>query len=210
MILRNNRSTITLISIVIASVAFSFCFAQSGDSLRTIIVEIMHGSKPKKHTNGYKVLGGYFGGHTVIQIDTFVYGFNYFGPRVHIFPHRKKRNGIYQKQTLKEWSKLTEGREMTYIYIPLTKEKYEELRDAYENYYLNCPHDYAFFGMRCAASAYWMLGNAGVLKKCSRRKSIIHSFHPKMFRKKMVRIAKKKGYRIMERKGSESRKWEGY
>ncbi len=185
-----------------------FCintFAQSD----TIIVQILHGSKPKHHTNGYKVLGGYYGGHVVIQLDTFVYGFNFFGKRVHSVPYRKHRNGIYEKQNLHDWQKQVKDDEVTFITIPIPKEKYEELKDTYENYYLNCPHDYAFFGMRCAASAYWMLGKAGVIRTSSRRRSIVHSFHPKMFRKKIMRIARKKNYRILEKKGDPNRKWEG-
>ena len=197
-----------IISFFIVSLSKSL-LAQNGDSVKTIVVQILHGSKPNRHMHAYKTLGGYYGGHVVIQIDSFVYGFNFFGQKVHPVPYRKHRKGIYEKQNIHQWNKQVADDEVTSFYIPVTKEKYERLKDTYESYYLNCPHDYAFFGMRCAASAYWMLGKAGVIKESSRRKSIIHSFHPKMLRKKLVRLAKRNKFRITEQKGNNNRKWEG-
>src|SRR6266853_2800027 len=127
---------IQYIGILLIRVIFLFdnCTAQNTDSTKTIIVQILHGSKPKRHTDGYKVLGGYYGGHAVIQLDTFVYGFNFSGRNVHPFPHRKRSQGIYQKQTLTEWRNKIAEDEVTSIYIPVPKEKYDELKDTYENY----------------------------------------------------------------------------
>jgi hypothetical protein len=194
--------------------AFSFLLfllpsIRSSSQTDTIIVHIIHGSKPVKHTHGYRDPGGYFGGHAVLQIGSFVYGFNYTGERIHPVPYRKNRNGLYEKQSLQEWNRRAAGAEVTTIYIPVSKTIHDSLKNAYENYYVSCPHDYAFLGMRCAASAYWMLSRAGIFRHSSRRRSIIHSFHPKMLRKKLVRMAAREHWRVIEQKGSAQRKWEG-
>lgn len=184
-------------------------FAQTNDSTRTIVLTILHGSRPKRHTKEVQFLGRMYGGHVVVQVDSFCYGFNFYNNRVHPFPHKHTPVGVYEKDPVTLIYNNWLSSKVTRIYIPVPNKDYEELKDTYEHYYLNCPHDYAFFGMRCAASAYWMLGKGGVLKECSRRRSIIHAFHPKKLRRKMVRLAKKRHYTITVQKGRDTRKWEG-
>lgn len=188
--------------------AFAGIFSQS-DSTKKIIVTILHGSKPKRHVNEVQFLGRMYGGHVVIQIDSFDYGFNFTGNRVHPYPYKRHPKGIYERDPVSLINSNWSACKVTRIEIPLNKSEFDELKNEYENFYLNSPHDYAFFGMRCAASARWMLGKCGVMKKCNRRKSIVRAFHPKALRKKLVRIARKKGYTIIVQKGRDTRKWEG-
>ena len=62
----------------------------------TIVVQIVHGSKPRKGFNDeIKTVGGKKGGHVVVQIDQYVYGFHPLKKRIHIFSHKKK-NSIFQ------------------------------------------------------------------------------------------------------------------
>lgn len=65
------------------------------------------------------------------------------------------------------------------------------------------------FGMRCASSCYHMLSQIGITKLSSRFRSIREAFHPKALRKKLVKLAKEKGYAVTVQKGSTTRKWEG-
>ena len=67
----------------------------------------------------------------MIQIDNYVYGFNFAGKRIHIFPHRKTKNGVFQKQSLTEWTKNIENKKATKIFIPVNKEEKEALISFY-------------------------------------------------------------------------------
>jgi hypothetical protein len=184
-------------------------FAQSSDTLRTIVVTILHGSRPKRNTKEIHMLGRMLGGHVMIKMDSLDYGFNFTSSRVHVFPNSKKPAGTYEKYRSALIDSMWNISKVTRIEIPLSKQKYEALQETYENYYLTSPHDYAFFGMRCAASAYWMLGKAGILKENPRRRCIVRAFHPKALRKKLVRLAKRNGYKISVQKGRDTRRWEG-
>lgn len=65
---------------------FSFILPLSSFAQDTIIVNIAHGSKPKQqYRSEVKTIGGKKGGHVIIQIDSFAYGFYFTGKRIHIF-----------------------------------------------------------------------------------------------------------------------------
>jgi hypothetical protein len=184
-----------------------YAFAQT-DSNRHIWLHIVHGSKPKA-PGEYRSIGGYYGGHTVIQIDTFLYGFNFNSRRIHIFPRRRNSTGVFEKENLTNWLSDKKKHRITSIAIPLTPQQYAELRSQYEEFVNHSPHDYAFFGMRCASSSYYMLGQIGIVPPCSRNKSIRKAFHPKMLRKRMIKYAAEHNFEIKHQKGSYTRKWEG-
>jgi hypothetical protein len=103
-----------------------------------------------------------------------------------------------------------EGMAVSSFYIPVSKPVHDTLQYSYAHYCACSPHDYAFIGMRCAASAYWMLSRAGIFEPANRRRSIIHSFHPKMLRKKMVKLSQKNHWKVSGQEGNAGRKWEGY
>jgi hypothetical protein len=188
---------------------FVSAYSQSNDTMRTIVVTILHGSRPKRHTKEIRLLGGMRGGHVMVKMDSFAYGFNFTNYRIHAVPHRNTPTGTYEKYRSGLIDSMWTISKVTRIEIPVSKRKFDELKETYESYYLTSPHDYAFFGMRCAASAYWMLGKAGIFNECTRRRSIIRAFHPKAFRKKIERTARRQGYKIILQKGRPQRKWEG-
>ncbi len=72
----------------------------------------------------------------------------------------------------------------------------------------NAPYDYAFLGMRCAASAQDVLGQIGVVKKRKRLKNIYTTFYPKKLRKRLLKQATEKNYKIISHQGRPTRKWE--
>ncbi len=173
----------------------------------TIVVNIAHGSKPnKQYADEYKTIGGMKGGHVVIQIDQFAYGFFFHGSRIHIFPHGKSKNGIFQKQTTKEWSELTKNKKVTKVFIPVTPEEKQALLNFYTDNLKSPSCDYSFFGQRCASSVYGALKSIHKLKKGS---YLFHAFHPAQLRKEILKQNEKNRYRITVKSGSVKRKWEG-
>lgn len=173
----------------------------------TIVVNIAHGSKPKKlYRDEPKTIGGKKGGHVVIQIDQFEYGFFFKGHRIHIFPHGKSKNGIFQKQTVKEWDALTKDKKVTKIYIPVTKEEKAQLLSFYNDNLKSTSYDYSFFGQRCASSVYNVLKDVNKLEGGS---YVFHAFHPAQLRKNILKQNEKNKYRITVKAGSLKRKWEG-
>ncbi|OFY83899.1 MAG: hypothetical protein A3F72_07835 [Bacteroidetes bacterium RIFCSPLOWO2_12_FULL_35_15] len=194
---------------------FSLCFilaffctkSQTSDSLKLIRIHIIHGSKPKSAVE-YKTIGGMYGGHVVIETDSCVYGFFFDSKQIHVFPHKRGKAGVYEKENLSDWKRNYKSYKITSIEIPIFLNQYEQLIKQYEEYIQESPHDYAFFGMRCASSCYWVLGTIGVVKKCSKLKSMHKAFHPKAFRKKMQKLSQKNGYVTYIQKGRSTRKWE--
>ena len=194
--------------ILLLFILFPLMVAARADSARVIYLHIIHGSKPKA-PGEYRSIGGYWGGHTVIQLDTFLYGFNFNSRRIHTFARKRKSSGIFEKEELTKWKSDKKKFKVTSFEIPVTRQQFAQLKAQYEEYVQHSPHDYAFFGMRCAASSYFMLGKIGVVPECSRIKSICRAFHPKMLRWKMTRTAREQNYNIKVQKGSYTRKWEG-
>jgi hypothetical protein len=189
--------------LLISAFIFSFCI----DAQDTVIVQIAHGSKPrKKYKEEPKTLGGKLGGHVVIQIGDSVYGFYFIGRRVHAFPHRKNKSGLFHKNSLRDWSNTVKNKKLTCVFIPVTAEEKKQLLNFYHSNLIIPSYDYAFFGKRCAASCYINLKSIHKMKGGS---YFFSAFYPKQFRKKLLRQSKKRGYRITVRPGSEKRIWEG-
>ena len=169
---------------------FLIIFSIQSFSQDTIVINIAHGSKPRRQFNDeYRTIGGLKGGHVVIQIDQYAYGFYFTGNRIHVFPHGKSRNGVFQKQTEQEWINITKDKKVTKFFIPLTKEKKLELL-AFYNQNLQAPsYDYAFFGQRCASSAYTTLKRINIMTGGS---YIFNAFYPGQLRKKLLKQSRKK------------------
>lgn len=183
------------------------------DSMR-VYVHILHGSKPKKEFKHeeFKMLGGMFGGHVVLQVGDFAYGLNFRSEHVHTFARQRKTKmaGIFEKDPAGEMiGRWRSDARVTTIAIPLAAADFDSLRSRCERTHSGLDFDYAFFGMRCASTCYYMLGTAGVTHCRTRLQSIRKAFHPKQLRKKLLRLAKKRNYAVQTSPGSEKRKWEG-
>jgi hypothetical protein len=173
----------------------------------TIVVNIAHGSTPyKQFKDEPKTIGGKRGGHVVVQIDLFEYGFFFKGHRIHIFPHGRSKNGIFQKQTVKEWEALIKDKKVTKIYIPVTKEEKAQLLAFYNNNLKSSSYDYSFFGQRCASSVYNELKEMNKLEGGS---YVFQAFYPAQLRRNILKQNEKNKYRITVKAGSLKRKWEG-
>jgi hypothetical protein len=191
-----------LLYIALFVLCISGAFAQD-----TIVVQIAHGSKPlRQYTDEVKTIGGKKGGHVVIQIDDAVYGFYFTGHRIHTFPHRKTKNGTFQKQTLGEWAAITKDKKVTKIYIPLTRDEKQNLINFYRSNLVKPSYDYSFFGQRCASSVYGLLKSIHKIKGGG---GFCNAFYPAQLRKKILKQSKQRGYVVVVKQGSKKRSWEG-
>jgi hypothetical protein len=176
---------------------------------QTITVHFLHGSKPAK---GYKNsetkwFGGIKGGHVTIEAGDSVVGFQP-GGKCHLFPKTKYGNGYFSSQEKVNFLNDTASMKYTSIIIPLSKEQYAIVKQTIGNYLTTSPYDYAVFGMRCAAAAYDVLEDCGVVKKRSRFGKWASYFYPKLLRRKLLKLAKENNYSIVKNNGRKSRKWE--
>jgi hypothetical protein len=183
-------------------------FAQEADRLAQ--VHIIHGSraKYKYQQTEYKMLGGMYGGHVVMQLDSHVYGFLFTHYRLHVFPSKKHSIGMFEDDAAAGWHASVTEDKVTTISIPITQRQFEYMDSAYKSYLKDCPYDYSFFGMRCAASCLKMLCDAGVLEPITQGQSVRKAFYPRPLRKDLVDLAKLKGWQVTITEGSPRRKWE--
>lgn len=192
------------------------CLLYSGSGFarnHILIAHIAHGSRPHPdHRDTQKHwLGGMLGGHVVLELDSFAYGFNFNSSRVHIFPRRNdsRQAGVFEKEPANDLLERWENNKLTSVFIPLNDSDYVHLKNELEELHRNAEFDYAFWGMRCASTAYMLLSYVGVFESAGKFESIRKAFHPRAFRKKLIRAAQQKQLQIKVQKGSTERIWEG-
>ena len=192
-------------------VCIAGAFAQQ-DSGRIIKVHFLYGSKPhpKHKDKETKWFGGFHGGHVSIEVDNEVIGFVPSG-KLHIFARRKpgKLHSGFAQQDLERFRQDSVLCKYATVHIPVSIDQYSKIRSIHSSYTKKAPYDYAFFGMRCAAATYEILGQLDLVKDKSRFGNIVCHFYPKPLRKKLFRIAKQRGYRTTSQPGRPTRKWEG-
>ncbi|MFI5149395.1 MAG: hypothetical protein ACHQRM_06640 [Bacteroidia bacterium] len=186
-------------------------FSQESYSIK---VHFIYGSKPKKEfraTEG-KWFGGIWGGHVGIETDS--NQILNFGPqgKFHWFSKSANRHSHFVIHTRENfWSifKRTEGPvKRLSIEIPITKEQKHRLDSIRSAYLANTPYDYAFVGMRCAASAYDVLGLIHIMKPYSHARTYLKIRYPAKLRKRLLKKAKKNNWIIIREVGTKKRKWE--
>lgn len=185
------------------------CFAAGQDSLLTIKVHFLYGSKPAKghRKTETRWFGGMHGGHVTLQMGDSVIGFNPFF-KYHIFPHKKKKSSAWVLQTHDEFVRDTFKHKYTSVEIPVTEAQYLQLKMTANGYLEKTPYDYAFLGMRCAAATYDLLGQIGVVKEYSKFRNVFSNFYPKLLRKKIFNLTLENNYKITFHNGTHTRKWE--
>jgi hypothetical protein len=184
-------------------------FAQDSSPLHYIKVHFLYGSKPKKeHKDTEKPwFGGLHGGHASIETGREVIGFGPAGG-FHIFARRKNFKSGFITEDLQRWERDSAGAQYVSVIIPLTPVQYEKLGTIHSSYLEKPPYDYAFFGMRCAAATYDILSQVGIIKPKGKFFKAARYFYPKLLRKKMLKLAKKRGYEVVSHPGKPTRKWE--
>ncbi len=179
-----------------------------------IKVHFLYGSRPKREFKDteHKWFGGIHGGHVGIEVDTnYIIDFLPAG-KFHIIEHPKNRHSRFATHSVDGfWSMFggdTGDMKRTTIVIPIDdkqKKKLDSIRDAYTS---AAPYDYAFIGMRCAAAAYDVLAQIGVMKEHSRCGTYSRIFYPKILRKRLLKRAQKDGWTVRMVEGCSTRRWE--
>ena len=177
------------------------CLAQD-----TIRLHFLYGSRPARHfkASESKLFGGIKGGHVNIEANGRVLDF--MPGKCPLFPDNKNPSGGFRLNHSRYWD--TAATKWMTILIPVTPQQMDQLQNLFTSYAQQTPYDYAVFGMRCAAACYDVLSEIGLVKKLSPRQDIARNFYPKLMRKRMLKLAKRRGYIITRHEGRLSRKWE--
>ncbi|MBC7864122.1 MAG: hypothetical protein IAF38_14190 [Bacteroidia bacterium] len=184
------------------------------DKTHFIKVHFLYGSKPKKKFKATesKWFGGILGGHVGIEKDSNVV-FNFVpSGSFHVFAKKKERHSSFTTHSPNSFwtimgSHHDSVKKLT-VLVPISARQgllFDSLSKAYRE---QTPYDYAFFGMRCGAAAYDVLARIGVMKKFRYRKTHRKIFYPKRLRKRLIKKAKRNGWKMIRNEGSERRKWE--
>jgi hypothetical protein len=154
----------------------------------------------------YEEIGGLYGGHVSIGIDSLEIGFTN-RKKIYLFENTKD-NGLYYWEYLKNYENQLLSKKVVVFMVPLSEEQYAKLRNLLMQYIEDAPYDYAFFGMRCASATYDVLSQIGLFKPLPRFQNIVSNFYPKRFRAKMFRLAQENHYTVISHKGRLTRIWE--
>jgi hypothetical protein len=195
--------------------AFSFLssvvFSQTSDSIK---VHFLYGSVPKKEfkQTESKWFGGKLGGHVGIESESGkILNFLPKG-KFHWFAKSRNKHSTYAIHSCQSFYSILGGdgssAKKIIVTIPVTKEQKELFNNISNNYLSNTPYDYAFVGMRCGAAAHDILGQLGIVKSHSYRKTYLKIFYPKKLRKKLLKTAKEKNWPVYHEEGTNRRKWE--
>jgi hypothetical protein len=170
-----------------------------------IWTRIWHGYLRKQSGRHHpKELGGLFGGHVVMEINGFCYGFFYRDrKRIHVLSKRPF-NCEFQKQTLAEWEDIVRDKKETKIRIPLSEMELNQLEEFYQKALQNPPYDYTMLGQRCASSVYCLLKD---LKLISGGHHYWNAFYPGALRRHLLREAKKQHWEVRQKPGAKDRLW---
>jgi hypothetical protein len=189
---------------------FNSLFSQDSTYLK---VHFLYGSKPlKAYKNEPRWFGGILGGHVGIESDSGkILNFLYVG-RPHIFPQKKNKHGAYTLYSSAQFYGYFGGNpdsvKKTMVFVPISelqKIQFDSIAKAYLN---KPPYDYAFFGFRCGAASYEILGQLGILPKYSLNKTLRTIIYPRKLRKRLLKKAMDNHWAIASKQGSDRRKWE--
>lgn len=194
---------------------FCYCFLRVyAQDTAFIKVHFLYGSKPRKQYRDTESnwFGGMLGGHVGIEVDSNkILNFLPQG-KFHWFASRKNLHSTYAVHVEKSFYSIlgSAGEEVkkAVVYISLTTEQKLKL-DSLANAYLNqTPYDYALVGMRCGAATYEILARLNILKSWSNAKTAIKILYPKKLRRRLFKVAERKGWKVVREEGSNRRVWE--
>ena len=184
------------------------------DDSTTIKVYFLYGSKPLKEfiSEERPWFGGKLGGHAGIGFDSSeIYNFLPNG-KLHIFAQKSRKHALWVISDFEGFMEILGGEadsnKYTIIEIPVSRVERIAIDSLHRSYRDSCPYDYAFFGMRCGAATYDVLAQTDVLPRFGRRLMVARFFYPKRIRKKLLRKASRKGWKVTRHQGTSRRKWE--
>jgi hypothetical protein len=195
------------------SAAFAQQSASENDST-FIKVHFLYGSKPLpqyKETER-KWFGGILGGHVGIEGDSGqVLNFRSKG-NFHLLSNHKNKHSRYVEHTIDGFYRYFGGNpdsmKRVIVTVPVTTRQKAMFDSIGAAYLANSPYDYALLGMRCGAAAYEILGQLGIMKNYSYRRTYMKIFYPQKLRKRLLDLAGQNHWQVEYHEGSITRKWE--
>jgi hypothetical protein len=185
---------------------------QKLDHVEKIFLHFTHGSFPRKNCEDQtRRLGGLLGGHVEIEVDNFIYGFEFREKgNIHFFPRSssEKSNARFTKLERNVWLEKTINDKITSIELSVSKAQKQRVNSIYAQYLTKVPYDYAFFGFRCTSSAIEVLEAANVLRPKQSFITILFNFFPRQTRKRMLQYARKIGFPVTTTAGIPCKVWE--
>lgn len=196
-------------------ILFCYCFLRVYTQDTTFIkVHFLYGSKPRKHYHDTesKWFGGILGGHVGIEVDSNkILNFLPQG-KFHWFASKRNLHSRYALHAEKGFYAILgssgEDVKKAVVYVPLNaqhKLKLDSLASAYLN---QTPYDYALVGMRCGAATYEILARLNILKPYTTSKTAIKILYPRKLRRRLFKLADRKGWKVVRQEGSTRRRWE--
>lgn len=186
--------------------------AQYTDS---IAIHFLYGSKPKRQFKNveWKWFGGKWGGH--VGIETTPDSILNFVPvgKLHVFAKQGERHSRFVIHNCRTFQELFGGKaedmKTLSVVIPLDKNQRRMIDSLQVVYLSEPPFDYAFVGMRCGSSTYYILSQLGIVREYSYRRTYMKILYPRRLRKRVLRMANEQGWIVKRQNGTPRRKWEG-
>lgn len=163
-------------------------FTNQVDSISVVFI---HGSKPKEGcVETTRRLGGLWGGHVEICIDSILYGFEYANrERIHIWPRSNAPlfNSRFTKMARLDWELKNINEKFTEVFIYVDSIEKKKLIEYYQRQMTEPDYDYAFLGHRCTSSVFLALRSAGIVNGIQMHALVILSnFYPRLLRKRLI------------------------
>ena len=199
------------ISLILLCFLCTKCISQDHYFLK---VHFMYGSKPSKKYKHEepKYFGGILGGHVGIECDSNKVVNFLKTEKFHWFAHNNEKHSMYAIHSVDNFyrilSREPDDTKKRIVYVPITAEQKQRFDSITTAYLKQTPYDYAFFGMRCSAAAYDILGQLGIMPAYSYSKTYRKIFYPKKLRKRLSDMAVVNGWKIEDHPGTIRRKWE--
>lgn len=191
-----------------------YTFTVYGGDTAYLKVHFLYGSRPikKYKSTESKWFGGILGGHVGIESDDDkIINFLPTGD-FHVFARKHSRNSAFAVSSFEEFYSMfnsdTDSVKRSIFYIPVSTKQKRLFDSISRSYIARTPYDYAFFGMRCGAAAYDILGQLDILPIHNYRKTYIKIFYPRKLRNILFKLAEENHWVVLQQHGSSKRKWE--
>jgi hypothetical protein len=178
-----------------------------------IKVHYLHGSRPAKQYKKEepKYFGGIHGGHYGIELaDGRVVHFRRKG-KLHLIAHRRSLHSCFRLDSVKAfygiYGGMPDSMQRTIFTLQVPIQQYAQLEQRAVAYCTNTPYDYAFFGMRCSAATWQLLGVAGVVQPERTSRLWWRMFRPAKLYRKLTKSAEENGWEVERQRGTKRRKW---
>jgi hypothetical protein len=205
---------ITALLLLAGVPAFSQTAAPQPQYVDSIKVHFLYGSRPytKYKKDERKWFGGVLGGHVGIETDSgHILNFRMNG-NFHLFTNNNKKHSRFDDLDYTDFYSIfgsdPDSIKRAIVTIPVTRLQKEKLDSINAQYLKECPYDYALIGMRCSAAAYEILGQLGIMKNYSHRKTYWKIFYPMKLRRRVLDKAGENNWSIDRQEGTLKRKWE--